>query len=250
MKHLVYAELLKLRTARSFWLYVAAALAFVPVTIALTINVTDAAGAGVQLDSSEGVRNVMAASSAGSLMVILIGILVLAGEFRHRTATSTFLISPDRRRVVGAKLAATSLVGLGIAAASSLLTLAIAIPWLSSDGVDVGSYAGDVGIVLVGALVATALSGVLGVGLAALVPHQNTAVVGALIWMTTVEALLVAFKPDVGRWLPGGASAALTETATANGGMLPMWAGALVFAGYGMAFAAAGTALVLRRDVA
>jgi hypothetical protein len=32
--------------------------------------------------------------------------------------------------------------------------------------------------------------------------------------------------------------------------MLPMWAGALLFAAYGVAFAAAGTRLVLCRDIA
>jgi hypothetical protein len=32
--------------------------------------------------------------------------------------------------------------------------------------------------------------------------------------------------------------------------MLPMWAGALLFAAYGFDFAAAGTRLVLRRDIA
>ena len=69
----------------------------------------------------------------------------MAGEFRHNTATSTFLISPDRKRVVGAKLAAASLVGVGVAAAASVLTLAIALPWLAAKHVDVSLLSGDVG---------------------------------------------------------------------------------------------------------
>jgi ABC-2 type transport system permease protein len=249
MKNLISAELLKLRTTRTFWVYVAASLAFVPVTIALAVSGAGQGG-NAPLESSEGVRNVIASASAGGLMLLLIGILVLAGEFRHNTAASTFLITPDRRRVVGAKLVATALVGVGVAVASSLLTLAIALPWLSAEGVDLGSYAGDIGIVLLGALAATALSAVVGVGFGALVPNQTVAVVIALLWITTVESLLVAFKPEIGRWLPGGASSALTEVATASDGMLPMWAGALLFAAYGVAFAAAGTRLVLRRDIA
>lgn len=249
MRSLIQAELLKLRTTRTFRLYVVASLAFVPVTIALALN-----GAGkdgnAALESSEGVRNVIAAASAGTLMLLLIGILVMAGEFRHNTATSTFLLSPDRSRVVGAKLAATGLVGVGVAIASSLLTLAIALPWLSAEGVDVGPRAGDIGIVLLGALLATVVSAVAGVGVGALVPNQTVAVTVALVWMMTVEALLVSFKPEIGRWLPGGASSALTEVATANGGLLPMWGGALLLAGYGLVFATAGTRLLLRRDIA
>ena len=43
MRHLIQAELLKLRTTRSFWLYMAAALAFVPVTVALAVTGAGAA---------------------------------------------------------------------------------------------------------------------------------------------------------------------------------------------------------------
>ena len=98
MRHLIQAELLKLRTTRSFWLYMAAALAFVPVTVALAVT---GAGAGQQdgsvpLASSDGVRNVFGSAAGGSVMLLLIGIYMMAGEFRHNTATSTFLITPDR----------------------------------------------------------------------------------------------------------------------------------------------------------
>lgn len=55
--------------------------------------------------------------------------------------------------------------------------------------------------------------------------------------------------PEVRRWLPGGAAAVLTRSATYEGGLLPMWAGGLLFAAYGLAFAMAGTRFVLRRDV-
>ena len=38
--------------------------------------------------------------------LLLVGISMVAGEFRHNTATGTFLISPDRRRAMAAKLIA------------------------------------------------------------------------------------------------------------------------------------------------
>ena len=71
------------------------------------------------LDSTEGFRNVIAAASSGGLLMIIIGILVMAGEFRFNTVTSTFLITPDRKRVTGAKLDATSLVGLCVGVVAS-----------------------------------------------------------------------------------------------------------------------------------
>jgi ABC-2 type transport system permease protein len=248
MTALIHAELLKLRTSRTFWWTVLAAVAFVPVSIALAIHNAGENGTPV-LDSVDGVRNVMAAAASGAMVLLVIGIMIVAGEHRHGTATSTFLVSPDRARVVWAKLAAGSLVGVAVACATSLVTLATALPWLSARDVDVATYAGDVAFALAGAVLATALAPLLGVGIGALVRNQTLAVTIVLVWSFTVESLLVSFVPELGRWLPTGAESAMTGVATANGGMLPVWAGALVFTGYALAFAAAGTRLVRRRDV-
>ena len=251
MRDLIRGELLKLSTTRMFWGSVVAALAFVPVSIALAILTAGQEGSPIPaLESSEGLRSVMSAASSGAVMVLVIGILGMAGEFRHNTATSTFLISPDRKRVVGAKLAAASLVGVGVAAAASLLTLAVALPWLRAKHVEVSLASGDVGLVLLGALAATALYAMVGIGVGALLRNQTVAVNVALVWVTVVESILLGFVPQIGRWLPGGAASALTATPTAAGtGLLPMWGGALLLAGYGLAFAASGTRSVLRRDV-
>jgi hypothetical protein len=231
MRNLIRAELLKLRTTRMFWYSALAALAFVPISLAITILTAGQEGAGPALETSEGIRNVMSAASSGTLIVLIIGILVMAGEFRHNTATSTFLVSPDRKRVVGAKLVSSALVGVGIALAASALTV-------------------DVGLMLLGAVVATALYALVGVGVGSLIRNQTAAIAIALVWVMIVEGLVVALLPEVGRWLPGGAVASITGAATADGGMLPMWAGACVLAGYGLAFAAAGSRFVMRRDIA
>jgi len=246
MSRLIRAELLKLTTTRTFWAYVLIVLALVPLALAKTI---ENPGAGVVLDSSEGVRTVIAAGSFSSLLLVVIGNLAMAGEFRHNTITATFLITPKRRRVVLAKLAASALVGVAITGAASLLTLGIALPWLSAKGVDVGAYAGDIGIVLLPVLAAASLCAIVGVGFAALVPNQTLAVTTALLWWLAVEGTLVSFAPEIYRWLPGGASSAMTADWARKGGLLPMWAGALLFAAYALAFAAAGTRRITRRDI-
>lgn len=112
MRNLIDAEWLKLRTTRMFYGNVLAALAVVPISVSSAIHSAGRAGRA-PLDTSEGVRSVLSAASSGTLIVLVIGILVMAGEFRHNTATSTFLIAPDRKRVVAAKLVASSLVGRG-----------------------------------------------------------------------------------------------------------------------------------------
>jgi hypothetical protein len=245
MRDLVNGELLKLRTTRMFWGNVAAALAFVPVGVALAVT-----GGSEPLDSTAGVRNVMAAGSSGAVILLVIGILITSGEFRHGTATSTFLISPDRRRVIAAKLVAAAIVGATVAVAASLLTIVIAVPWLRSEGVSVLDFRSDAALALLGAVLATVLGAVVGVGLGALVRNQTAAITIALVWTQVVEGLLVGFVPEVGRWFPGGAANAVAGVATPNGGLLPMGAAALLLMGYGVLFAAAGASAIVRRDIA
>jgi hypothetical protein len=247
---MVHAELLKLRTTRMFYGNVLAALAFVPLSLTISILTAGEPGGSPALDTDEGLRHVMSAASSGTIVVLIIGILVTAGEFRHHTATSTFLVSPDRTRVVGAKLIASTIVGGVLGVAAVVLTLAIGWPWLAARDVDVAVLGADVGPVLLGAIAATALYAPVGVGLGSLVRNQTAAIVVAMVWVMIVEGLVVSFVPDVGRWLPGGAVAALTGVATYDGGLLPMWGAALVFTGYGLAFAALGLRFAMHRDVA
>lgn len=250
MKSLVRSELLKLRTTRMFYGNVLAVLGLVPLSVVIAIQTAGRDGGGAALNTSEGIRNVLAAASSGTLVVLVIGILMMAGEFRHNTATATFLITPDRGRVVQAKLLAGAIVGAGLAVIASALTLGIALPWLAAKHVDVSLLSGDVGLVLAASVAATALAALVGVGLGSLIRNQTAAVTVAFVWVMVIEALLVGFLPVVGRWLPGGALSALTNTATANGDLLPMWAGGILFAAYGLAFAGAGTRLITQRDVA
>ena len=145
MNTLIRAELVKLRSLRSFWWTVATTLAFVPVSIAISIH----GGAGSPgIETTEGFRNVIAAASSGGVLMLIIGILMMAGEFRHNTITSTLLITPDRKRVVGAKLAASGIVGVAVGIVASLLTLAVALPWLAQRNVDLGSHGADIFLVL------------------------------------------------------------------------------------------------------
>jgi ABC-2 type transport system permease protein len=90
---------------------------------------------------------------------------------------------------------------------------------------------------------------VVGVGVAALVRNQVAALVGVAVWVLVVEGLLISLlniPSSLAKWLPGVAAAALTNP---GGGHLSRLAGALLLAGYALALAAAGTRLVVRRDI-
>jgi ABC-2 type transport system permease protein len=191
----------------------------------------------------------MAAASSGSLLLLLLGITAMAGEFRHGTAASTFLVSPDRQRAFLAKVGATMLVGLVMAAAAIVATLALAVPWLDAEGVSLTGRGGDVAMSLLGSLAVTALAGAIGVGLGALLRDQTRAVVLALVWVVAVEAIVAGFVPELYRWLPGGAFAAVTGSASV-GETFALGGGLLLSLAYAAAFALAGRTVLLARDLA
>jgi ABC-2 type transport system permease protein len=246
MNTLVRAELMKLRSLRSFWWTVAATLAFVPVSIAISIH---GGARSPAIETTEGFRNVMAAASSGAVLMLIIGILMTAGEFRHNTITSTLLITPDRKRMVGAKLAASGLVGVAVGIVASLLTLAIALPWLAHRNVDLGVHGLDILLVLVAGIATTALGALMGVGLGALMTNQTVAVTATLVWVFVVETLLGSFAPGIGRFFPGAAASAMSGVAPPIGEALPFWIAGLLYAGYALVVAEAGTRLVMHRDI-
>ena len=246
MRNLTSAELLKLRTTRAFWAYVAAIVVFVPISIALSIAVGNDQN---PLTTSDGIRGVFSAASSGALTALLLGITMSAGEFRHNTATTTFLITPDRRRVMTAKVLAGGLIGVVLAAASALLTVSIATPWLHARHADVNLLSADVVTPIAGALLSLPLAVILGVGIGGVIHNQTIAITVIVVWTSIIETSLTGFVPEVGRWLPTGAASALGGTWTIDGGLLPFWAAALVLTGYCASAAAAGTHLITRKDM-
>ena len=246
MRNLISAELLKLRTTRAFWAYVASIVVFVPISIALSITVGNDQN---PLTTSDGIRGVFSAASSGLLMAVLLGITMSAGEFRNNTATPTFLITPDRRRVMAAKVLAGGILGVVLAAVSAVLTVAVATPWLQARNVDVNLLSADVITPIAGALLSLALGVIFGIGIGGLIHNQTIAITVIVVWTSIIETFLTGFVPEVGRWLPTGAASALGGTWTSEGGLLPFWAAALVLTGYCAAAAAAGTHLITRKDM-
>ena len=248
MTRLVRAELLKLWTTRTARVLLALAAAG---TAALTVLVLTFAGRpGQPALGDDALRQlVLAPNGPLTLAALVLGILGMAGEFRHGTATPTFLVTPVRGRVVAAKLVAAAVAGLAIALVAAAVVLAIALPWLPAKGVHAGVADPGLGARVAGLAATVTLSAVLGTGLGALLRNQFAAViVGLLWWQGGIEELVVGLlrRPGLERWLPDGAALALTAP---GDGTLPMWAGGLVFAAYGLALALLGGRLVARRDL-
>src|SRR4051794_41313615 len=107
MNALVRAEVLKIRTLRSFWWSALAVLVTVPFLMAAAIAVTDDVDG--RLNTAAGVRNVFSAASSG--LMLIIGILVMAGGVRHNNPAAAIFLAPNPPRVGRGELIAGGLVG-------------------------------------------------------------------------------------------------------------------------------------------
>jgi ABC-2 type transport system permease protein len=122
----------------------------------------------------------------------------------------------------------------------------VATGWLAAKGITPSLFDARLGRVLLGAVLAAGLCGLVGVGVAALVRNQVAALVGVAVWVLLVESLLMSLlnAASLGKWLPSAAAAALTNP---GGAPLSRLTGTLLLAGYALALA--GTRLVVRRDI-
>ena len=241
---LLYAELLKIRTApRTPLGLVLGLLVLVGLGSAAT-----ASGADSSLFGSEAaLSDVITGAAFGVVFALILGVLIVTWEYRHGTITQTFLATPRRERVIGAKVATAFLSGAILSAAALAVALIVASFWISPD-LDRGQWE------LVGrVLLASALWGVLGAGLGAVLQSQVGAIVTAFVWFLVAEPLLgAAFDAftgvAVGDYLPG---AVIDRLHNVDAAQYPygLWAGALLAVAYAAGFAVLGIVSAVRRDV-
>ena len=248
MTALVRSELLKLRTTRATLGNLIAAVA--AVVLSVTATIVSAGKDGMPaLDTADGIRSVMGSAGNGCVLALVLGIIAVAGEYRHNTITAAFLASPHRGRVIAAKAAAMTLLAAVIAVVCCATTLAVSLPWLSSKDVPVDLLSSDVAGVLAGSMFVTLIYALIGVGIGAMIRNQVAAVVGALGWQLIVENAVVGLLPAAGKWLPLGAANALTMSGTLDH-PLPIAAALGLLTAYAAVALAGGMRLTTTKDIA
>src|SRR5215467_12675151 len=192
MMRLTAAEFRKVLTTRLWvWLLVAS-VAWTAGYCALAIAFGDRPGGlAPPLSTAAGQHALFAigAGGAGPLVAVL-AVAGVAGEYRHRTAATTFLVTPRRGRVIAAKVITYSLAGAGYALACVTVNLAVALPWLSARGIEVPPAGNGNLAVLAAIVVSAAIFGVAGTGLGAMLRGEVVAIGGLLFYLYIAEPLL------------------------------------------------------------
>jgi len=245
MVRLLAAEWLNLRSRRVLWATLPTVALLSAVAVAGLVLSSEVAGVAL-LEPTEGVRQAaLHHTSTGAVLVMVLGIVISAGEYRTQTATDTFLTTPRRSRVVGAKLAVGAILGVVLGGLSVALGLPVAYLWFEAEGAAFPAGNEEVWLTLGGVVLYAAVFGVLGVAFGSLVRNQLVAIVSALTFVLLLEQLLTQAGVSMAEWFPGNAGAAVVRT---PGEFLDPGAGAAVLLVYALVIAVAGVVVVARRD--
>lgn len=182
---------------------------------------------------------------------MLIGILSLTTEYRHKTVTTAFLVTPRRWLMVGGKLVTAALVGVALAVVVLVAALVGGGLTLTARGGSFSSLIHQVPAVAPGLIVVFALFAILGVGIGALLTNQVAAIVASLAWFVIGESILVGLVHGAFKWVPTGAATAVANLTRGDHtyGLFTWWEGGLLMLGYGLLAAIIGSAIMTARDV-
>jgi ABC-2 type transport system permease protein len=249
----VRAEILKLRTTRTWWgLLIGMVVPMVLLSVAVGFVRDTAFG------DTDRIYFLLQQISFAKYFVLILGILAFTTEFRHNTASSTFLIAVNRTTVMVAKLVTGFLTGLVYAAVALALSLAVGLT-AAAIASHPTSFSGKAAETALRIVLVQGLYGVLGVAIGSVLRNQVVAVVVTLVYFVMIEGvirglLIVTDHPRFATVLVGSAEASMVarlrvEENAERLGILPAWGGALVFLAYIALFAGIGLYSLRRRDI-
>ena len=238
---LLRSESIKLLSVRTTWLMLGIGLLVEALFAGLYVGL-------VSLDDVGPVREVQ--TSVGLLMVMLLvlGVLSITTEFRHGTASTTFLASPKRYPVLVAKLGAMLAIGLLTGLAFVAVNGGLALPLFSSRGESLPP-AGEIVRVYAGVVASFALLCAFGLGVGAIVRNQVGAIIAAIAFFFVLSPLPELLPGDIGDYFPAQAIGSLHGLPDATEEGLGQVAGGVVLAAWSLALWLIGTVLIGHRDL-
>jgi ABC-type transport system involved in multi-copper enzyme maturation permease subunit len=259
---LVRVELLKIRATRLNYGLLGAAAA---ITALFAVLESARAGSGApntpaSLSTPAGLSQVMTAGVWALMFAAVLGVTVSSGEFRHRTATLTYLAAPDRSRVLAAKAIGAALAGAVLGLAGFAVSIVAGLAFVAARGYPVSVGAATFADWGAGHLVGGALLAAIGVVIGTLVRSQLAGVIGVFVWAMIIESLIGGLFTAVRPYLPYTAATTLAGSPLGgaafgpahgvNGGApLPFAAATALLAAIALAGGIIAARTTVRRDI-
>ncbi len=261
MTRLIRTELLKLTTMRLTYGLLAVAATLTALFSLLENNQAGAGGTGVPaISTPDGLRSVTTVTGFAMLFAAVLGSIVANGEFRHSTATLTYLAAPRRARVLAAKTVAALSVGSLFGLVAGTIATGVGLVFVGAHGDYVALSTGTLVGHIAGAVVGAALLAALGVAVGSLVRSQLATVIGIFVWAIIIESVIGGLYTSIRPYLPYTAATTLAGAKLGgaafgpahglNGGApLPFAAAAVFIAVIATASALTASRITLRRDI-
>jgi ABC-2 type transport system permease protein len=260
MTTLIRMELLKLRTTRlSYGLLAAAA------GLTLGFALLEATRAGTTdvapLSTAAGLNAVITGGTLALLLAIVLGVTISSGEFRHGTATATYLAVPRRNRVLAAKCVAAGCAGAIFGFAGWFIATGAGLGFVAADGYAEPIGAATLARYAAGHVLAGALLAAIGAALGSLIRSQLAAVTGVLVWAIVIESVAGGLYHTVQPYLPytaattlagsalGGAAFGPAHGVVSSSSPLPFAASVALLAAVCIVIAAIAAGTTVGRDV-
>jgi hypothetical protein len=209
------------------------------------------------LSTIDGLRTIVTNTGFGLLVATVFGAIVTSGEFRHKTATDTYIDEPNRFRVLGAKMTTAAIVGAGLGLTAAIIATTVGLSSATARGYGIALTTPAIARYAAGATLAAGLMAAVGAGVGALIGSQLGALIAVFAWSLAVEQVVGGLSATVAAYLPTTAAStmagAFSEAAMPpiRPGLdaLPFAAVAALLTGLAIVFAAAAAHTTVRRDL-
>ncbi|MDR6613072.1 ABC transporter permease subunit [Leifsonia sp. 1010] len=261
----IRSEWIKLRTLRStFWTLISAVVLVVGIAALVAVTIPEKsvlvgqvpAGQRAAIEAQSAAFATTAATAGltfASLVIAVLGVLVISGEFSTGQIRSSFTAVPRRFPVFAAKTLVLFVVAFVVGLVSSAASWAVAVPLLNSKGYEGDLLSSDTLWAILGAGAYLGLVAVFALGVGAILKSTAGGIAGALgvLLVLPIIASLISsltrteWVADAQHYLISNAGQGL---AGVGNGTLEPWANVVTVLVWAAVAFIAGSVLLQRRD--
>jgi len=216
----VRAEFIKLRTVMVHWILVVIAVLF-PIIVTTLVAIFAQIDGGDGFDSSSLAALVGGLSVVSAMLLGAMSVISITSEYGHNTIRPTYAATPNRLRVILAKVVVNTATVAVVAAVIVTISWLVGSILLSGRGEDIAL--GDSGVLgsLISIVVLAVIVSWFGFALGLLIRNSPATVTVFLLWPLLIENLIglvltLVGGEDATKWLPYSAGIEATVSDNDN----------------------------------